>query len=67
MLVNEEIKAWEKVVLHHKDLKEKGDTFLFSMMVELVKQFGTKDSEWNCAIEQFINSLFAVKNLKAYK
>ena len=67
LLVNEQIKAWEKVLLHQKDAKEKGDAFLFSVMVELVKQFGTKDSEWNWAIEQFINTLFAVKHLKAYK
>lgn len=66
LLVREQIKAWEKVVLRQKD-KEKGDTFLFSVMVELVKQFGTKDPEWNCVIEQFINTLFAVKQLKSYK
>jgi len=67
LLINEQIKAWEKLILHQKESGPKIDEFLFSIMIKLVKQFGTENPEWNCAAEQFINSLFVIKQLKAYK
>lgn len=54
LLVREMIKAWEKC--HQKWNKgdidvEKIDKFIFSMIISLVKTFGTDDAGWNCAAE----------------
>lgn len=46
---------------------EKIDKFIFSMIVSMVKAFGTDDAGWNCAAEQLINTIFSMKNVKAYK
>ena len=68
LLINEEIKAWEKVTIHSKDDdQDQIDKYLFSLMIEIVKNFGTNNPEWISAAEQFMNTLFVVKQLKAYK
>lgn len=67
LLVSEQIKAWERVIKHQRDENPKVDEFIFSVMISLIKQFGSENVEWNCAAEQFMNSLFVIKELKAYK
>jgi hypothetical protein len=32
-----------------------------------VKKFGTDDPSWSCAAEQLLNTIFSLKQVKAYK
>jgi predicted Zn-dependent protease len=47
LLVKEQIKAWEKLIQHQKDSDSKIDEYLFPLMLKIIKQFGTKDTEWD--------------------
>jgi hypothetical protein len=47
LLVSEQIKAWERVIKHQRDENPKVDEFIFSVMISLIKQFGTENVEWN--------------------
>ncbi|CAI2367540.1 unnamed protein product [Moneuplotes crassus] len=68
ILISEMIKSWEKINTLRKQRNEREvDDFILKLMIQIIKQFGTEDVEWNCAAEQFLNSLFELKDLKAYK
>lgn len=66
-LIKEEIKAWEKVTHHDYEGKLDINDHLFKLMIGLLENFGTKDMGWQCAAEQFINTIFIIKGLEAYK
>lgn len=68
LLICEMIKAWEKITKLKRERNEKEvDIFIFKLMTSIITQFGTEDVEWNCVAEQYLNSLFELKDLKAYK
>ena len=68
LLIREMIKAWEKIISLKKEHDpKKVDDFIFKLMIHIIKQFGTDDVEWNCTAEQYLNTLFEIKQLKAYK
>ena len=68
LLIWETIKTWEKIISKQKESKEEDqDKFLFQILVGLVKKFGTDDPAWNCSAEQLLNTIFGLKQVKAYK
>ena len=62
IILKEAALAFEKLIENQEDGASESDKkHLFSMLLVLVKNFGTKDMEWLCAAETILNTLFNVR------
>jgi len=71
ILLKEALLAYEKIMIHKTNISKNLDAastineedkkYFFTLLSVVVNTFGTEDTEWFCATETILNTLFNVK------
>ena len=71
ILLKEALLAYEKIIVHkqstlklqeiNQSINEEDKKYFFTLLTVVVNTFGTDETEWFCATETILNTLFNIK------
>jgi hypothetical protein len=76
IIMKEAILCFEKIVINQVEktkrdvymaVSDEDKTYIFKMISVLNNKFGTQDSEWFCAAETILNTLFNIKSRNSHE